>query len=128
MQGTSKGDLPLKSLPLKARLAHKMNVSQPLLSLGQLANEGLVSILDKHKIIVCKEDAVTITLKEQPVLQGRRAVTGLWKIPLPTASATNPPIESSAGHCANSAYTQRNNEDLAIYLHACAGFPVTETW
>ena len=40
MQGTSKGDLPLKSLPLKARLAHKMNVSQPLLSLGQLANEG----------------------------------------------------------------------------------------
>ena len=103
MQGTSKGDLPLKSLPSKARLAHKMDVSQPLLSLGQLANKGLVSILDKHKIIVCHEDAVTITLKEKLVLQGRQSVTGLWKIPLPTASATNPPVKSSSVHCANSA-------------------------
>ena len=30
-------------------------------------------------------------------------------------------------YCAYTAYSQPTLEALAIYLHACAGFPVTET-
>jgi hypothetical protein len=31
-------------------------------------------------------------------------------------------------YCANSAYTQDTAQDLAMYLHACAGYPVVVTW
>ena len=53
----------------------------------------------------------------------------LWDIPLPTTTLSSqeqqeqPPI-----YCALSAYTQPTLEALVIYLHSCAGWPVTETW
>jgi hypothetical protein len=31
-------------------------------------------------------------------------------------------------YCANSAYTQDTAQDLAMHLHACAGYPVVATW
>ena len=47
----------------------------------------MVSILDKTKMIICKEDAVRITLTESPVLSGQQASTGLWKVPIVQKSA-----------------------------------------
>ena len=129
------------------------------------ADNSMVSILDKTKIVICKEDAVQITLTEPPVLTGQQASNGLWKapiiqqsaprmnlvtyyhpqiannvvptykdkslwdIPLPTTTwSPQEQQEIPQIYCALSAYTQPTLEALAIYLHLCVGFPVTETW
>ena len=73
MQAHSKGNLQLDNLPIKLRVAHKMPVSQNLVSLGVLADDNMTSILDKNKIMVCRDKSVLITLSEAPVLTGRRA-------------------------------------------------------
>ena len=52
MIGRSKGDMNL-NLPPKARVAHKMNVNQPLFSVGQAADEGCVTVFTKKKKIIC---------------------------------------------------------------------------
>jgi hypothetical protein len=36
--------------------------------------------------------------------------------------------QGSVLYCAHSAYTQDTAQDLAMYLHACAGYPVLTTW
>ena len=82
MQAKAKGELRLPNLPTKAAIAHKMPVAQNLLSLSVQADNNMISILDKKKIIICKEDTVKITLTEPPVLTGRRASNGLWKVPI----------------------------------------------
>ena len=50
IQAHSKDDLQLDNLPIKSIVAHKMPVSQNLLSLSLLADDNMVSILDKNKI------------------------------------------------------------------------------
>ena len=50
----------------------------------------------------------------------------LRNIPLPTTTWT--PTEQKQVYCAWTACTQPILEALAIYLHSCTGFPVTETW
>ena len=97
-----------------------------------------------------KED-LDIKLKNEPLVIGTRSNNGLWKIPLPPAEAKemnnnrfnnfNHLAASSQrvieemkkkvpdiNHIALSAYNQKTAEDLAKYLHACAGYPVKETW
>ena len=87
MQAKAQGKLRLPSLPTKATIAHKMPVAQNLLSLSVQADNNMISILDEKKIIICKEDAVHITLTKPPVLTGRRASNGLWKVPIVQQSA-----------------------------------------
>lgn len=60
MKATSKGDLPIQTLPPKSKIAHKMNIRQNLLSLSVLVDDNLVSVLDKNKITVCKENTISI--------------------------------------------------------------------
>ena len=83
----ARGELRLPNLPIIAIIAHKMPVAQNLLSLSVQANNNRISILDKKKIIICKEDAVRVTLIEPPVIIGRRASNGLWKVPIVQQSA-----------------------------------------
>ena len=93
-------------------MAHKMDVSQNLMSLSVLADDNLVSILDKHKIIVFKDKTVTITLSEPPVLEGSRRPNGLWMVPIITPE-TNPTIDSYYDNAvANSAVASHNNKSL----------------
>jgi hypothetical protein len=61
MIGKSKRKLSL-NLPLKARLANKMNVNTLLLSVGQAADQGCVSIFTKAKVMICDEKEIEITL------------------------------------------------------------------
>ena len=49
MQAKSKGYLPLPHLPPKLRVAHKMPVRQITFSLGVLADDNTVLILNKEK-------------------------------------------------------------------------------
>ena len=87
-------DIMQARLPTKSRIAHKMPVIHNLLSLDVLADDNMVSILDKNKIIVCKDDAVQIFLSEAPVLTEQRAPNGLWKVPIiPTTTPINANIK-----------------------------------
>lgn len=88
MDATSKKDFLLPQLPEKSRFAHKINVSQNLMSHNILANDNLVYILDKHKIILCKEDVIKITLTGPQVIEGWCVPSRLWKIPI-TASPSS---------------------------------------
>ena len=81
MKASARGELSIPLLPAKAKIAHKMPVAQNLLSLSVLANNNMISILDKKKITIYKEDSVRITVMEPPVMKGKRAPNSLWKVP-----------------------------------------------
>jgi hypothetical protein len=117
----SKGKLSL-NLPLKARLANKMNVNTPLLSVGQAADQGCVSIFTKAKVMICDEKEIEIILEKPPIIEGKRGNNGLWHV------AMNTKKKDPVLYRANSAYTQDTAQDLAMYLHACAGYPIIATW
>jgi hypothetical protein len=121
MVGKPEGKLKL-NLPQKARLANKMNVNTPLLLVGQAADQGCVSIFTRAKVIICDEKEIEITLKKTPLVEGKRGNNGLWHV------AMNTKKKDPVLYCANSAYTQDTAQDLALYLHACAGYPVFATW
>ena len=87
MQVKARGKLRLLNPPTKAKIANKMPVAQNLFSLAIQANNNMISILDKTKTIICKEDAIRITLTEPLVLSGHRASNGLWKVPIIQQSA-----------------------------------------
>ena len=101
-------------------------------------------------MFISKKEDLDIKLKNKPLVIGTRSNNGLWKIPLPPAEAKemnnnrfnnfNHLAASSQrvieemkkkvpdiNHIALSAYNQKTAEDLAKYLHACAGYPVKET-
>ena len=128
MTSTSKGNLPTTKLPPAACTAHRMSVNASLLSVGQAADAGCVSIFTKEKVLICDGDAIEVTLHKPPLLEGRRGNHGLWHIPLKANILSSPKPTLPVIHCANSAYTQSTMTDLAQYLHACAGYPVIETW
>ena len=94
----------------------------------QAADASCVSIFTKEKVLICDGDAIEVTLHKPPLLEGRRGNHGLWHIPLKANILSSPKPTLPVIHCANSAYTQSTMTDLAQYLHACAGYPVIETW
>ena len=58
VQAKARGKLRLPNLPTKSKIAHKIPVAKTLFPLGVQANNDMICILDKTKIIICKEDAV----------------------------------------------------------------------
>ena len=108
MISSSKGDMNI-NLPPKARVAHKMNVNQPLLSVGQAANEGCVTVFTKKKVIICDENKIDIQLSASPLVEGDRGRNGLWHV----SSYNN---KAPVIYCAKTAYTQDISHDLAMYL------------
>jgi hypothetical protein len=121
MIGKAKGNLKL-NLPPRARLANKMKVNTPLLSVGQAADQGCVSVFTKEKVIICDENEIKIKLTTPPLVEGKRGRNGLWHVSMYNKK------QDPVLYCAHSAYTQDTAQDLAMYLHACAGYPVLTTW
>ena len=65
IHGTSKGLLPIKSLPPAARVAHRVKgLHTPLLSMGQFADADCVIIFDKEKVSILKTTDVEIEEKQ----------------------------------------------------------------
>ena len=122
------GDLLLKNLPTAERRANKMNVMLPLLSIGNVCDTNCTAVFRKGDMLIANDNDINIQLLDKPLVTGPRDRnrTGLWKIPIPKSECAMPPIWMK--EMALSAYNQRTKEDLAIYLHACAGRPVIETW
>ena len=87
IQVKAQGKLRFSNLPTKTTIEHKIPVAQNLLSLSVQANNNIISILDNKKIIICKEDAMYISLNKPPVITGRRASIWLWKVPIVQQSA-----------------------------------------
>ena len=90
-----------------------MPVAQNLLSLSVQADNNMISILDKKKIIICKEDAVCITLSEPPIITGRQASNGLWKVhSVPQSAPHINPDTYYHPKIANSAIPSFNDKSL----------------
>ena len=124
------GDLLLKNLPHESRKANKMDVTLPLLLLlvGTVCDSNCTAVFNKDEMLIANNDDIKIQLLSDPLVTGPRDKTGLWKIPIPEKEwVIKTPIGTSQ-QLALSAYNQRTEQDLAIYLHACAGSPVIETW
>ena len=141
LESKATGELPLQNLPKKARMANKFDqLPLNLLSMGQVCNEDCVEVFRKHDMMIAKEADISIKLKKEPLLTGKRNGNNeLWKIPLPPveleaqkrvmlAAKEEEETKARLDHTAMSAYNQKNAKDLAMYLHACAGYPVISTW
>ena len=122
------GELLLKNLPTAARKANKMNVTLPLLSIGKVCDTNCTAVFRKDDMLIANDNDINIQLLDEPLVTGPRDRnrTGLWKIPIPKSECATPPIWTK--EMALSAYNQKTEEDLTIYLHGCAGYPVIETW
>ena len=132
LESKSKGKLPITKLPDKAKTAYKFeDMSLNLLSIGSVCDAGCVSVFKKSEMYVAKEDDIDITLRKEPIITGtRNGENDLWQIPLPPAEIKQQEEDTlfELNNLALSAYKQTNAKDLAKYLHACAGYPVIETW
>ena len=53
-----------------------------LMSVGETADDGNVSIFTKEDVKVYKEEDILITCKGKPILIGRRDERGRYRIPL----------------------------------------------
>lgn len=115
-----------------------------------MRDNGCVGVFCNNNMFISKKEDLDIKLKNQPLVTGIRSNNGLWKIPLPPAeekemdnnqfnnfnhltASSQRVIEEmkkevpDINHIALSVYNQKTAEDLAKYLHACAGYPVKET-
>ena len=131
MHGTSKGHLPFNLTTAKSKVCHRIpNVHVPLFSIGQACDANCTAIFNANRMTLVKNEDITIKYKAKPILEGHRAANGLWMVPVPKSahqqtSATPSPtwMQPAPQHFANSAYHQKNKKDLAIFLHATAGYP-----
>ena len=90
-------------------------MSNSLISLGQLCNDGCTAVLNNKSIGIFKNNSM--------ILQGtRNFVDGLWDIKIPTTDTT-PALR------ANVIIRQDKTKfQLASYLHACAFIPSLSTF
>ena len=84
---TSKGKyettLPFEQIPTEAREATSFeDFPHSLISVGQMAASGLVSIFTKKDVTVHHEEDVLIKCKGEPILVGKRDEQGRYHIPL----------------------------------------------
>lgn len=141
LESKATGELPLQELPKKARMANKFDqLPLNLLSMGQVCNKDCVGIFRKHDMLIAKEADISIELTDKPLLMGKQNGNNeLWKIPLPPAelkvqqkvmlaAKEKENIQARLDHTTMSAYNRKNAKELAMYLHACAGYPVRSTW
>jgi len=85
-----------------------------------------------------KNENIKIEYKGKPILEGHRASNGLWMIPVPKVkhhrTTTMPiptwmlPTPQPQPNYANIAYHQKNKKDLAIFIHATAGYPPVDSF
>ena len=147
---TDKFDLPLPPDCLDFHVFKRGEVQRPLLSVGKACDAGCHVHFNKFGCEFAKEGKTLLT-------GYRDKRTGLYLLPnrAKTTDDIGPhPIPATANHmtvakddialgyssqcvrhgfhrsrhCALSAYDDTSIPQLIRYLHACAGFPVTDTW
>ena len=125
---------PLSNSGTKAHVLPNLK-NASLISLGQLADDNCVTVLDKHEINIYKkvdrskgESHYKKHIQpENKILSGPRNTNdGLWDIHVPSNTTTK---SSTAEHQANAIIKKdTSKKELAQYLHATAGYPVLSTF
>ena len=125
MKSKSRGTLPLAD-DVSVTAYKCPHVTESLLSLGNVNDQDCVTIMDNEDIKVVRKKDVKIKLSGIPVIQSKRDYDGLFRIPVPKGgnSASFKREFRLDKALVNSAYQQRSKEDLAKFLHGCAGYPV----
>jgi len=104
-----------------------------LMSVGNTANDGTVSVFTKEGVNVFKEEDMLITCKGESILIGVRDSHGRYHIPLiqqrgqwqwqrPSKQARK------ASRQVNSVYDLPSTEQAVKWMHAVCGYPVKSTW
>jgi len=104
-----------------------------LMSVGQISDNGNVSIFTKDGITVYKEEDVLITCKGKPILIVKRNERGQYRIPLmQNRGQWQPrrPTKKSKQYLqqANSVYDLPSTEEAIKWRHVVCGYPVKSTW
>ena len=137
-QGSSKGKhktkLNFKDLSDRAREADTFeDFKNSLLSVGRLADDGLISIFTKDGTAVFKEEDVLITCRGKPIIVGKRDNSGRYRVPLVQQQGRWAPKRPnrrtvSCLEDANSVYDLPSVEEAVKWMHAVCGYPVKSTW
>ena len=127
IKANRKGSLPINLSPAatSANIFNEDDLKNAsLISLGQLCDDDCKVFLDKHKLLVYKDN--------KKIIHGsRNRSDGLWDVHFPTKKITK--------HYANQALKKNNKlniiihkdkskQELAAYLHACAFSPPKQTF
>ena len=126
MTSTSSGILPLTTeLTSKAKQAHVFTeLKTPLLSLGQLADDGCEIVLSESKLTASKNNNIILT-------GYRNYSDGLWDIPIPQPTAlTQKSTKSELVHHKANVIIRKDKTkmELAQWLHASCGSPPISTF
>ena len=121
---TDEFDLPLPKKCLEYHVFKRGDVQRPLLSVGKVCDAGCNVHFHGSHVNFNDNDNGNLLLRGY-----RDPRTGLYLLPrnptLPRTS-TNAPHDTPAIAC--NAYEKQTIPQLMRYLHACAGFPTTDTW
>jgi len=124
---TSKGILPLPG-PLQQPCHRMPSIHKPLYSIGQATDAGTTAVFTATRMFIANNNDITIKLKNTPLVTGTRTPPGLWRMNLSSNQKQPPESRQTTQHAANSAYEKRTKPELAIFLHATAGFPPPKTF
>ena len=126
IQASHSARLPFNKLTERAREAHVLPdlKAHSLISVPKLADEGYITLFMEGQkgVVVYRANDITFTASNEPVLQGCRDISGLWKI------TTSEHGNDRATHQLNNVYDLPSTEAVIRFLHAAAGFPVKATW
>eukprot|EP00984_Skeletonema_dohrnii_P011431 scaffold4568_cov78-Skeletonema_dohrnii-CCMP3373.AAC.1 len=133
-KGEYRTRLPIPNVPPEVAEADTFkNFQNTLISVGQMANAGCISIFHRKGVDVYKEEDILITVKGKPVMMGIRDEHGRFKIPLVPAKGTHRPRVPTKDECAKfeeaqNVYDLPSVEEAIKWLHASCGFPAKRTW
>ena len=107
-------DLPLDRECLDYHVFRRGEIQRPLFSVGKACDAGYRVTFDDQKCTFTRDGTVQLT-------GYRDHSSGLYLLPRQNHKEQRP-------QAALNAYTEHTIPKLIRYLHACAGFPVPETW
>ena len=126
--------LPIDGISDSAATADTFdNFKSTLISVGELANDGTVSVFTEDGVSVHKKEEVLILVKGKPILVGYRNSRGQYKVPLEYRKGQMAPIKPTRKRReklekANSVYDLPSTEEAIKWMHATCGYPVKSTW
>ena len=127
IQALHRARLPFNKLSDRAREAHVLPdlKAHSLISVPKLSDEGYITLfMDGQKgVVVYRANDITFTVTNEPVLQGCRDISGLWKI-----TSSKHETGSAKQQLNKNVYDLPSTEAAIRILHAAAGFPVKATW
>ena len=110
-------------------------VRNSLLSTSKFPDAKYVTVLTPDEVLIFDDlGDFKLTITQKAILKGWQCkMTVLWRVPLTPIMLNKKEYtilldSPNPKHAINSAYKLPSTEQLVRYLHACAGYPMKETW